>query len=101
MFERLQSVMRNKDRVERERKKRRRAEVQEMQSDSLFRARLTADLKTVSLLLMDKDIASVVVTAEDASLDRLAAAMYDSEMAEYEVVKDGRNYEIRNKTVDF
>lgn len=101
MFERLQSVMRNKDRVERERKKRRKAEVQEMQSDSLFRARLTADLKTVSLLLMDKDIASVVVTAEDASLDRLDAAMYDSEMAEYLVVKNGRNYEIRNKTVDF
>ena len=101
MFERLQSVMRNKDRVERERKKRRKAEVQEMQSDSLFRARLTADLKTVSLLLMDKDIASVVVTAEDASLDRLDAAMYDFEMAEYEVVKDGRSYEIRNKTVDF
>lgn len=101
MFERLQSVMRNKDRVERERKKRRKAEVQEMQSDSLFRARLTADLKTVSLLLMDKDIASVVVTAEDASLDRLDAAMYDSEMAEYEVVKDGRSYEIRNKMVDF
>ena len=101
MFERLKSVMRNKDRVERERKKRRKAEVLEMQSDSLFRARLTADLKTVSLLLMDKDIASVVVTAEDASLDRLDEAMYDSEMAEYEVFKNGRDYEIRNKTVDF
>lgn len=101
MLNRLRSVMKNKNRVQREHKQRRVDEISEMRADSIFRAKLATDLKLISLILMDDNIESIEVEASQENVTRLDSAMYSSEMAEYNVVKNGERYIISSKEVSF
>ena len=101
MLNRLRAVIKNKNRVQREHKRRRVDEINEMRADSIFRAKLTADLQLVNILFMDPSIKNVVVETSPNNTARLDAAMYNSEMAEYSVQKDGQTYILSSQEVSF
>lgn len=101
MLDRLRSVMKNKNRVQREHKQRRVDEISEMKADSIFKAKLATDLKLISLILMDDNIENVEIEAGQENINRLDSAMYSSEMAEFNVVKQGERYFISSKELSF
>lgn len=99
MFERLRRVIREKNRVQKERKRRRNKDIIEMRNNSIFSAKLSRDLNIIGILLMDSDIDSIEVETSQENVPRLDSAMYGYEMAEYVVSKDDNRYTIRNKDI--
>jgi hypothetical protein len=99
MFERLRRVIREKNKVQKERKRRRNKDIIEMRNNSIFSAKLSRDLNIIGILLMDSDIDSIEVETSQENVPRLDSAMYGYEMAEYVVSKDDTRYTIRNKDI--
>lgn len=99
MFERLRRVIREKNKVQKELKRRRNKDIIEMRNNSIFSAKLSRDLNIIGILLMDSDIDSIEVETSQENVPRLDSAMYGYEMAEYVVFKDDTRYTIRNKDI--
>ena len=91
--------MKEKNRLQKERKRRRKKDIADMREESLFSARLSSDLNIISVLLLDDNIASVEVETQPENVARLDGAMYGYEMAEYNVTKDDTSYIISNKEI--
>lgn len=101
MFEQLIRVHKEKDRINKELRRRRNAEIKDIKSNSIFRAKLQSDLDIIATLLLDDSIDSIEVETEAEYATKLDLAMFSSEMAEYNVVKNGTTYSISNKEVVF
>lgn len=99
MFDRLRRVMKEKNKTQKERKRRRNRDIVEMRNNSIFSAKLNRDLNIIGTLLMDSDIASIEVETSQENIPRLDSAMYGYEMAEFDVSKDDTRYTISNKRI--
>ena len=97
MFDRLRRVMKEKNKTQKERKRRRNRDIVEMRNNSIFSAKLNRDLNIIGTLLMDSDITSIEVETSQENIPRLDSAMYGYEMAEFDVSKDDTRYTISNK----
>ena len=100
MFDRLRAVMQNKNRIKRELLIKRREEVFEMKQDSIFRAKLQSDLDLLSMILMNEKIESIDVETSNKYIPKLDSAMYGADMAEFNTIKNGNVYNIRNREID-
>ena len=99
MFDRLRRVMKEKNKTQKERKRRRNRDIVEMRNNSIFSAKLNRDLNIIGTLLMDSDITSIEVETSQENIPRLDSAMYGYEMAEFDVYKDDTRYTISNKRI--
>lgn len=99
MFDRLRRVMKEKNKTQKERKRRRNRDIVEMRNNSIFSAKLNRDLNIIGTLLMDSDITSIEVETSQENIPRLDSAMYSYEMAEFDVSKDDTRYTISNKRI--
>lgn len=99
MFDRLRRVMKEKNKTQKERKRRRNRGIVEMRNNSIFSAKLNRDLNIIGTLLMDSDITSIEVETSQENIPRLDSAMYGYEMAEFDVSKDDTRYTISNKRI--
>lgn len=99
MFDRLRRVMKEKNKTQKERKRRRNRDIVEMRNNSIFSAKLNRDLNIIGTLLIDSDITSIEVETSQENIPRLDSAMYGYEMAEFDVSKDDTRYTISNKRI--
>ncbi len=99
MFDRLRRVMKEKNKTQKERKRRRNRDIVEMRNNSIFSAKLNRDLNIIGTLLMDSNITSIEVETSQENIPRLDSAMYGYEMAEFDVSKDDTRYTISNKRI--
>ena len=99
MFDRLRRGMKEKNKTQKERKRRRNRDIVEMRNNSIFSAKLNRDLNIIGTLLMDSDITSIEVETSQENIPRLDSAMYGYEMAEFDVSKDDTRYTISNKRI--
>lgn len=99
MFDRLRRVMKEKNKTQKERKRRRNRDIVDMRNNSIFSAKLNRDLNIIGTLLMDSDITSIEVETSQENIPRLDSAMYGYEMAEFDVSKDDTRYTISNKRI--
>jgi len=100
MFHQLHNVIKTKNRVQREQKQRRRNEINELREDMIFRAKLQNDLKLVSLILSDPNVESIDVETSNKDVTNFDSAMYNSEMSEYNVIKNGNQYNLSSREID-
>lgn len=99
MFDRLKRVMKEKNKTQKERKRRRNKDIVEMRNSSIFSAKLNRDLNIIGTLLMDSAISSIEIETTQENIPRLDSAMYGYEMAEFGVSKDDTRYTVSNKGI--
>lgn len=84
-FSRTAQVIKNRNRVERARNKYREDEMQILNSQAAFKARLADDLKDINFLLQDRDIKSVVVHVPDDKIAEFVRSIYTEDLQDYDV----------------
>lgn len=100
----IQEVLKNKNRVEKLRTARRKEELARIKTDSLFKARLFENVKELEMLLDSIDVGGIVVEVPDNSLGKFGAAIYSTELADYDIRQvDGiyNQFIIRKKFIEF
>lgn len=101
---RTSDVIKNKNKVEKARKKRRKNEMQTLKNRSAFKAKLHDELSYLDVILDDEDIDAVIVTVPDKALTEFTTAIYSEDLAGYEVqqVEDQPNqFYMRKKFIVF
>lgn len=87
MWNRTRDVIKNRNRVEKELKARRKSEIAYLKNKSAFKAKLYDELKHLEVILQDKDIEAVGITVPDRFLTLFSNAIYDEDLAGYDVVQ--------------
>lgn len=101
MFKRLRQVAKNKNRISKVSKQRRVEEINSMRAEAIFRASLTEDLKIVSLVLADPEVSDITVSTRKEDIGKLTSAMYSPDMGEYTVIKNGEQFKVSRKIINF
>lgn len=98
---RLRQVLKEKDRVEKEERRRIQEEIKYMQSESLYKNSLAKLLKMVDSLLDCPNVNSVVLQISEINLPKFQKAMYDDIMLEYDVRQiDSNRFEVSSKKLE-
>lgn len=98
---RISGVLKNRNRVEREDRQRRMAEINAMKTETAYRAKLSEDMQTVMTVLDDPAVESVRITVPGKSMTQFMKAMYSEEMADYQIVQDGDSFIITRRVINF
>lgn len=85
LFSRTASVIQNRNRAEKARRKLREEEMQILNGQTAFKARLADDLKDIDFILSDPNIASVIVQVQDEKLPEFARSIHTEDLADYDV----------------
>lgn len=103
MLERTMSVLRNKNKREKEDRNRRKQELMSVQNEAAFKAKLYDDLKKdIDIVLKDNQVKSVIVSIPTKHLGSFMKAIYSEEMLQYNVEQTEENkFEISKKTIRF
>ena len=104
MLGRTAGVLRNRNKAEKMRKKFREDEMQILNSQTAFKARLADDLKDVNFILLDPNIQSVIVEVPDDKIPEFARQINTEDLADYEVkqYEDQANmFKISKKIITF
>lgn len=104
MFSQTREVLKNRNKVDKELKARRRSEINNLKNRSAFKAKLYDELEHIEVILQDQDIDAVQITVPDKFMSLFSAAIYDEELAGYDVEQvDGESnkFYIRRKFVSF
>lgn len=103
-FQRTISVINNRNKAERTRNKFREDEMQILNSQAVFKARLSDDLKDVDTILSDTNIKNVIVEVPDDRMAEFVRCIYTEDLADYVVqqYKDEPNkFTISKKIIVF
>lgn len=84
-FNRTAQVIQNRNKAEKKRKKLREDEMQILNSQTAFKARLADDLKDIDFILSDPKISSVIVQVPDDKIAEFARSIYTEDLADYDV----------------
>lgn len=84
-FKRTASVIQNRNRAEKKRKKLREDEMQILNSQTAFKARLADDLKDINFILSDPKISSVVIQVPEDKLIEFQRSIHTEDLADYDV----------------
>lgn len=77
-------VLKNKNRYEKEEKRRRIQELNELREDGILRVALNRDLNVLRTMLEDNDVDFVDIEVEEKHLAYIHKAIYFEEMQEFE-----------------
>lgn len=84
-FNRTASVIQNRNRAEKKRKKLREDEMQILNGQTAFKARLADDLKDINFILNDPKISSVIVQVPEDKLIEFQRSIHTEDLADYDV----------------
>ena len=101
---RISEVLKNKNKVERNRRARRRTEITRLREQTAFKARLYDELKHVDIILDDKDVDAVIITVPDNVQQYFSKALYSDDLVGYDIrqVENTPNkFYIRKKFISF
>lgn len=102
MLSRTVSVLRNKNKREKQDKMRKRQSLASMQLESAYRAKLYDDMRLVSLMLEDQAVEGIKVTVANNYLSQFMKAIYAEEMSEFSISQiDNTTFEIGRKLINF
>lgn len=98
----ISRVLKNKNRIEKENRARRNKEINDMRELSIYRSRLSEDIKMIELLLEDEEVDSVVVNlGTERILYMFQRFMYLEEFSEYVVQQVDKNkYSISRRVIN-
>ena len=88
---RVTQVLKNKNKVEKLRKARRRAELNSLRDNSAFKAKLYDELQHLELILGDNDVDAVVIEVVGKYMNLFSTAIYSEDMAGYTVQQSESN----------
>lgn len=77
-------VLKNKNRYEKEEKRRRKQELDELKEEGIFRVALNKDIETLRTILEDGDVDFVDIEVSEKYLTHFHKALYFEEMQEFE-----------------
>lgn len=96
------SVLKNKNRVGKENKRRRADELQKLKSEAVYRAKLSEDIKIIQMMLEDEDVDGIVISIPQQHKSKFLKAMYHEEMQEFSIRQiDGDRFRIERKLINF
>lgn len=84
-FNRTAQVIQNRNKAEKKRKKLREDEMQILNSQTAFKARLADDLKDIDFILSDPKISSVIVQVPEDKIAEFARSIHTEDLADYDV----------------
>lgn len=99
---RISSVIKNKNRIEREYRKKRSEDISSLRADAMYRTKINEELKYIRVILEDEEVNSVVIAINEQMISRFLKVMYAEEMAEYSIYQeDNTHFRIKRKLIDF
>lgn len=99
---RISRVLKNKNRLEKEARLRRDRELSQMTKEASFKAKLRDSLRLVNTILDKSEVKSVVVNIPSTNLADFSRAIYEADMAEYNVRQiSASRFAISRKELDF
>lgn len=104
MFGRTRQVLKNKNKVERAIQARRKNEMVDLRTRSIFKSRLYEETQHIEMLLEYEDIDAIIVNVPDKFLPQFVNAIYGEDLASYEVEQvegETNKFYIRRKLVSF
>lgn len=101
MKSKLLYVIQNKNRYEKEERKKRKTEVENLKREGMFRVALDNQLSVIRNCLEDPEVTSVIITVEDTSLIDFGRALGYEEMKDFQIRQAGspQVYRFRRKEV--
>lgn len=84
-FNRTAQVIQNKNKAERQRKRYREDEMQILNNQAAFKARLADDLKDIDFILSDPNIQNVIVQVPDDKIAEFQRQIHTEDLADYDV----------------
>lgn len=99
----IKKVIKNKNRIAKENKKRRTKELRELKENAMYRSRLAEDMQVVRMILEDEEVSQVVIyLGNEKLLSMFLKAMYSEELADYTVTQiDTTHFAIGRKIINF
>ena len=101
---RIVEVIRNKNRVERNKKIRQRQEMESMKSEALFRARIHDEFNRIGVLLDSDEIDSVIIEVGGKNIGKFGGAIYSTDLTEFDIEQvhnEPNKFIIRKKFITF
>lgn len=80
---RIGEVLKSKNRIEKDRKVRRRTELNNLRSRTAFKARLVEQLKDIDTILEDSSVNSVIIKIRPNLMDKFSESIYSGELSGY------------------
>lgn len=80
---RVTAVIKNKNKVNRERRNKVRSEIQRLNNKSKFRARLQSELNRLDVLLDQEGVDKLIIEVPEKSVALFTEAIYSGEFSEY------------------
>lgn len=98
----IRRVLKNKNRIDKENRKRRNKEIRDMREEAMYRNRLNEDMKLIKLILEDEEVSHVqVYLGTEKILYMFLKFMYLEELADYSVNQaDNNHYTIGRKIIN-
>lgn len=98
----IRRVLKNKNRIDKENRKRRNKEIRDMREEAMYRNRLNEDMKLIKLILEDEEVSHVqVYLSTEKILYMFLKFMYLEELADYSVNQvDNNHYTIGRKIIN-
>lgn len=103
-FSRTAQVLQNRNKAEKRRKRYREDELQLLNSQAAFKARMADDLKDVNFVLSDYNIKGVIVHVEDDKIAEFSRQIHTEDLADYDVQQyedDPNKFIISKKLIVF
>jgi len=104
MLNRTRQVMQNRNKVQRALAARRKNEMLDLRTRSVFKSKLYDELKHIEIILEDENVDAVRITVPDKFLAQFGTAIYSEDLASYDVEQvsgETNKFDIRRKFVAF
>ena len=99
---RISSVIKNKNKIEKEYRKKRSEDLSNLRADAMYRTKLNEDLRYIRLILEDEEVKSIIIAIEERLIYQFLKMMYVEEMAEYSITQvDNTHFRIGRKVINF
>ncbi|MEM4385400.1 MAG: hypothetical protein QXD03_02495 [Candidatus Anstonellales archaeon] len=101
---RLMQVIRNKNRVEKVKRRQREEELRKSREDNVYRSNLINRLSTLDVLLDDDNVEAIVIEVSDKDLTKFCASIYSSQLYDYDIQQvegEPNKFYVRRKVVEF
>ena len=95
-------VIKSKNRLEKEKKRKINSEIRSMREMSVYRNRLNEDMKMVRMVLADEEVEAITVKLEnEKTISMFMRFIYSEEFSEYVVEQmDAKRYKIRRRVIN-
>ena len=99
---RISTVIKNKNRIEKEYRKKRNDDISSIRADAMYRNKLNEELKYIKLILEDEEVKSIIITIDERLVSHFLKVMSGEELAEYTILQeDNTHFRIGRKVINF